>query len=99
MPELLSPQQLVAIAAEFGSPVYIYHAEKIKEQYSKLTDAFNRKNVKFFYACKALTNVNILKYVQSLGASLDCVSVNEVKLGLLAGFSKKYFIHTQLCRL
>ena len=75
----VSKKQLIEIADEFGSPVYIYHAEKIKEQYHKLVKAFKNSNVKFFYACKALSNVNVLKYIQHLGASLDCVSINEVK--------------------
>ncbi len=97
MSEVLSPQQLVSIANEFGTPVYIYHAEKIKEQYTKLKEAFNRTDVRFFYACKALTNINVLKYVQALGASLDCVSVNEVKLGLLAGFSNENILYTPNC--
>jgi diaminopimelate decarboxylase len=64
-----------------------------KVQYEKLTSSF-LKHTKFFYAAKALTNINILKYVKNLGASLDCVSINEVKLGLKAGFSKeKIFLH------
>ena len=62
MPENLSHQQLVAIANEFGTPVYIYHAERITEQYGKLQDAFKNCNARFFFACKALTNVNVLKY-------------------------------------
>lgn len=86
MSSSLSHQQLIQIANEFGTPVYIYHAEKIKEQYEKLNAAFKGCNARFFYACKALSNINILKYLQQLGAGLDCVSINEVKLGLKAGF-------------
>lgn len=93
----LTNKQLVDIANEFGSPVYIYHAEKIEEQYNKLVNAFKKSNVKFFYACKALTNINILRYIRKLGASLDCVSINEVKLGLLAGFSAHDILYTPNC--
>ena len=90
----LTNEQLVAIADEFGTPVYVYHAEKIAEQYHKLTEAFNGYPTKFFYACKALSNVNILKYMHSLGALLDCVSINEVKLGLLAGYKPDEILFT-----
>jgi len=93
----LSNEQLISIAEEFGSPVYIYHAEKIKEQYNKLTNGFKKSNVKFFYACKALSNINILKYIQKLGAGLDCVSINEVKLGLMAGYNKEDILYTPNC--
>ena len=61
MQQSLSNEQLSAIASEFGTPVYIYHAEKIKEQYEKLVHAFRESDVVFFYGCKPLTNINILK--------------------------------------
>jgi len=95
--EQLSKEQLVKVAREFGTPVYIYHAEKIKEQYEKLTGAFSKCDTRIFYACKSLTNINILKYIRSLGASLDCVSINEVKLGIMAGFEKTNILYTPNC--
>lgn len=97
MSNQLSANQLTEIANEFGTPVYVYHAEKIAEQYNKLLQAFNSFDSKIFYACKSLSNINILKYICSLGASLDCVSINEVKLGLLAGFSKENILYTPNC--
>ncbi|MEO5889878.1 MAG: diaminopimelate decarboxylase [Ferruginibacter sp.] len=97
MSKHLTHQQLTEIADEFGTPVYIYHAERIAEQYKKLQKAFAGCNARFFYACKSLTNLNVLKYIQSIGASLDCVSVNEVKLGLMAGFDKKDILYTPNC--
>lgn len=93
----LSPEQLKAIAQEFGTPVYVYHAEKITAQYHKLTKAFKSSKAKIFYACKALTNIAVLKHVHSIGASLDCVSINEVRLGLLAGFDKENILFTPNC--
>jgi len=90
-------EQLIAVANEFGTPVYVYHAEKIAEQYNKLTEAFKEHPTRFFYACKALTNVNILKYMKGLGALLDCVSIYEVKLGLMAGFEPSEILFTPNC--
>jgi len=97
MYEPVNNQQLISIANEFGTPVYVYHAEKIAQQYHKLQEAFKSHPTKFFYACKALTNINILKYLKNLGASLDCVSINEVKLGLKAGFEPKNILFTPNC--
>ncbi len=93
----LTSSELTNVAKEFGTPVYVYHAEKISEQYQKLTNAFKKCDAKIFYACKSLTNINILKHVLSLGASLDCVSINEVKLGLMAGFAKENILYTPNC--
>jgi diaminopimelate decarboxylase len=90
----LSHVDLITIAEEFGTPLYIYHAEKIKEQYEKLQNAFSNTNTIFFYACKALTNINILRYVMNLGANVDCSSINEVKLALHAGFTASRILYT-----
>lgn len=92
----MNNKELLKIAEEFGTPTYVYDAESIKIQYEKLVGSF-QKNTKFFYACKALSNINILKYVQQLGANLDCVCINEVKLGLKAGFDPKRILFTPNC--
>lgn len=92
----MTDKDLLKIAAEFGTPTYVYDVESIKNQYTKLSSSFH-KNTKFFYAAKALTNINILKYVKELGANLDCVSINEVKLGLKAGFPSERILFTPNC--
>ena len=97
MSEKLSKKQLINIATEFGTPVYVYHAEKIAEQYQKLKQAFKKSDSKFFYACKSLTNINILKWMKQIGASLDCVSIHEVTLGLKAGFEPNEILFTPNC--
>jgi len=94
MSQVLSHNQLTAIADEFGTPVYVYHAEKIAEQYQKLKDAFTGQDVVIFYACKALTNISILRFIKSIGANIDCSSINEVKLALHAGFPHEKILYT-----
>jgi diaminopimelate decarboxylase len=94
MPEQLSTAQLIAAANQFGTPLYVYHAEKIKEQYNKLTDAFSILDTRFFYASKALTNINVLRYIKSIGCNVDCSSINEVKLALHAGVEPSNVLYT-----
>ena len=96
MPQV-SNETLIKVSNEYGTPLYVYDVEKITEQYAKLTKAFASHPTRFFYACKALTNINILKHLLSLGASLDCVSINEVMLGLKAGFKKENILFTPNC--
>jgi diaminopimelate decarboxylase len=93
----LSGHELAAIARDFGSPVYIYHAERIAWQFKRLQSAFSKTKARFFYACKSLTNINVLRYVHQLGAGLDCVSINEVMLGMRAGFAPQDIIFTPNC--
>lgn len=93
----LTNQDLINIAEQYGSPVYVYDTETIAAQYNKLTTAFKECNAKFFYACKALSNINILKFMHKIGTNLDCVSINEVQLGLRAGFAPEQIIFTPNC--
>ncbi|WP_194768512.1 diaminopimelate decarboxylase [Tamlana sp. I1] len=87
--------QLLKIAQDFGSPVYVYDAEKIEFQYHRLTNAFkNVKKLKLNYAVKALSNISILKLFKSLGSGIDTVSIQEVQLGLAAGFAPEQIIFT-----
>lgn len=89
--------QLIDVARRFGTPTYVYHAATIERQYNKLKDAFNGHPTRLFYACKALTNINILKFLKGLGSCIDCVSINEVKLALKAGFDPKDILFTPNC--
>ena len=90
----LPSELLTQIAKDYGTPVYVYHAEKIKEQYQKLLTAFDGVDTRFFYAAKALTNISVLKYIRSIGCNIDCSSINEAKLAMNAGFEPKNILYT-----
>lgn len=91
----MTHQDLLKITEEFGSPVYVYDAEKIISQYTRLKDAFSEvKQLRINYAVKALSNISVLKLFNQLGAGLDTVSVQEVKLGLAAGVDPSRIIYT-----
>jgi len=94
MPVQLSREQLNQASTEFGTPLYVYHAERIKEQYERLLTAFTSVDVRFFYAAKALTNIHILKYIKSIGCNIDCSSINEAKLAERAGFLSPNILYT-----
>ena len=94
MAPTLSNELLLKASAEFGTPLYVYDADRIIHQYNLLKSSFHRSDVRIFYACKALTNVNILKVLQQQGSGIDCVSINEVKLALHAGFDPQKIIFT-----
>lgn len=85
------------LAAKYDCPLYVYDTAKIKQKYDSLKNAFPLTNLDIHYACKALSNVNILRYIKSLGAGLDTVSIQEVQLGLYAGFAPENIIYTPNC--
>ena len=92
---LMSNKTLLQIAKDYGSPVYVYDADTIVSQYQRLTKAFSKvKQLKLNYAVKALSNISVLKLFNSLGSGIDTVSVQEVQLGLKAGFKPENIIFT-----
>ena len=86
--------QLLEIADTHGTPTYVYHQEQIVHNYQEFKMAFDVDRLKIHYACKALSNTHILKIFLGLGAGLDCVSEEEVLLGLRAGFLPEDIIFT-----
>ncbi len=78
---------IVTIAKQFGTPLYIYDANKIINQINSLKSAYAGCDVKIKYAAKALTNISILKLIRKHGAGVDVVSLNEAQFAIKAGFS------------
>ncbi len=91
----MKSSDLLKIAKTYGDPVYVYDSAKIISQFKRLTKAFSSvKQLQLNYAAKALSNISILKLMNSLGSGLDTVSIQEVQLGLLAGFKPESIIFT-----
>ena len=91
----MTNENLLKIAEQYGSPVYVYDTQTITNQYNRLTQAFKKvKQVKLNYAIKALSNVTVLKHIKNLGCGLDAVSIQEVQLGIYAGFKAEDIIYT-----
>lgn len=91
----MNTQNLLKIAKQFGAPIYVYDAETIASQYTRLTNAFKGVgSLRLNYAAKALSNISILRLMNQLGSGLDTVSIQEVKLGLMAGFKPESIIFT-----
>ncbi len=91
----MSADHLLRIIKKHGSPLYVYDTEVIERQYSRLESAFdNVPSLDIRYAVKALSNISILRYIKSLGAGLDTVSIQEILLGLEAGFAPESIMYT-----
>lgn len=93
----ISGVSVLEVCKEFGTPLYVYDANVIERNYNRLINAFKTTNVEIHYACKALTNINILKLMKKIGANLDTVSIQEVQIGLKAGFAPQEIMYTPNC--
>ncbi len=76
----------LAMVDKYEAPLYVYDSSIIKSNYDRFVNAFNVPKLKVHYACKALSNLSILKLFNRWGSGLDCVSIQEIRLGFLAGF-------------
>ncbi len=85
---------MLDVCKEFDSPVYVYDAEKIKEQVEKIKRAFGGLDLHIKYAAKALTNQSILKLMRKYDVGLDVVSIQELVLGLKAGYLPEEILYT-----
>jgi diaminopimelate decarboxylase len=91
----MKKSNLLEVVKKFGTPSYVYDTTKIKSQYNRLKNSFKLVNkLQINYAVKALSNLSILKYINTLGAGIDTVSIQEVILGIRAGYSPKKIIYT-----
>jgi len=103
MPELKDNQYtiqgipLTELANRYELPLYVYDADIMKRQYDKLTSSFSGLSLKVKYACKALNNLSVLSVLRSWGCGLDTVSIQEVEIGLIAGFKAQDIIFTPNC--
>lgn len=88
---------VLELSQKYGTPVYIYDASIIQRQIQNLRKSFEKVNLKIKYACKALNNISILKLFKFYGTGLDTVSIEEVQLGLKAGFEPSEIIYTPNC--
>lgn len=93
--EIMKQSDLLNVVKKYGAPVYVYDSDKIKSQYERLTGAFSAvPSLRINYAVKALSNISVLKFLGHLGCGLDTVSIQEVKLGLMAGIPAEEIIFT-----
>ena len=77
----------IQLTETYGSPLYVYDGGTIRRKAGELKNAFAGVNMKIKYACKANTNLSILRLMREIGVELDVVSPGEFEMGLLAGYT------------
>ncbi len=92
--QLSSGVDPLALCEKYGTPLYVYDAHIIERQYKRLSSAFDVPHLSLNFACKALTNISVIKFLKQLGAGIDCVSIQEVKIAIAAGYQPKEILFT-----
>lgn len=80
-----NPETLLAIAGQYGLPLFVYDATTITGQIEKLKNAFPVPSLEIRYASKALNTIGILSHIYHQGCGIDTVSPGEIIMSLKAG--------------
>jgi len=81
------------IAAEVGTPVYIYSRATFKDHLQKIQKAYRELDTMVCYSVKACENINILKFLAESGSGFDIVSGGELYRVLQAGGSPSKIVY------
>ena len=86
----------VELADQYETPLYVIDEKRIKDNYKRLYNAFSIQyaDFKMFYACKANTNLAVMKILEKEGSGIDAVSPGEIYTSLLAGFDPSRILYT-----
>ncbi|MCC4275638.1 diaminopimelate decarboxylase [Marinomonas communis] len=76
---------LADIAAQHGTPTYVYSRATFERHYKAYADAFASHPTLICYAVKACSNIAILNVLARLGSGFDIVSIGELERVLRAG--------------
>lgn len=87
-------RRILDLVDKYHAPLYVYDADIITKNFQRFKSAFNVPHLHIHYACKALNNISVLRLMKKLGSHLDCVSIQEIRLGLAAGFSASDILYT-----
>lgn len=83
---------LAELVRAFGSPLYVYSAHAIRENYRRLAAAFTPLKPLICYAVKANFNLSILKLLKEEGAGFDIVSGGELRRVLAIGADPAHIV-------
>ena len=78
---------LDALAREAGTPLYVYSANAIREQYERLSAVLAPVPHRIHYACKANGSLGVLRVLRAAGCGIDVVSGGELFRARAAGFA------------
>lgn len=82
------------LISEFKSPLYVYEEDTIRKRAEEFKNAIYYENKEIKYACKANTNIEIMKILKEEGIGIDAVSPGEVYAALKAGYTPDQILFT-----
>ena len=88
---------VIDLVERFDTPLYVYDGNIMERQFNRLKQAFSTCKTSINYECKAVNSIIVMRHLHDLGACLDTVTIQEVWLGLKAGYAPHEIIYTPNC--
>tara|TARA_B100000029_G_scaffold513746_1_gene614235 strand:+ start:551 stop:1780 length:1230 start_codon:yes stop_codon:yes gene_type:complete len=80
------------LAKKYKTPFYCYSLKQLKDNYQKLTRAFENVNPLICFSVKSNSNLMLLKELKKMGSGADVVSIGELLKAINAGISSKKIV-------
>ena len=80
------------IAKKFGTPIYCYSYDQLKENIKNFKKSFNSFSPLVCFAIKSNTNVNLIREIRKFGLGADVVSMGELMMAIKAGINPKKIV-------
>jgi diaminopimelate decarboxylase len=74
-----------ALARKFGTPLYVYSQNTLRDHYSKLYSAIADLTPQICFSVKSNSNLSVLRLLANLGSGFDVVSAGELRRVVAAG--------------
>ena len=91
--KVLSHQEIQNASIQYGTPLYLYNFDKIRDQFLHLKNNLP-DNFYTHYTLKANSSLAVCSHLAQLGSKVDICSEGELSMALKAGFSPGQIVFT-----
>jgi diaminopimelate decarboxylase len=82
------------LAAEFGTPLYVYDAGEVRRAFMRILDANPYRPVEIHYACVTNSNLAIMRLIHSMGGGIHANTWGDAVMALHAGFAPQDIVYS-----
>ena len=82
-----------ALAREFGSPLYVYNENILRERCGELLSLSSSPGFQVCFSAKSNANLSLLRIIRDAGLCADAMSPGELALQLAAGFTREQLVY------
>ena len=82
------------LAAEYGTPLYVYDADSVRAAFSRVRNAMPYCPLKVHYACVTNANIAILRLIRALGGGIHANTWGDAVVAMRASFTPGEIVYS-----